>query len=77
MHWRQVSARREPLLISLAYYELYLAVSRTIQSFELRPRSPVGQNSTAFHPVSLPPRREWVAAVPTVHLEVTARRRAT
>ncbi|KAK0608979.1 hypothetical protein DIS24_g12620, partial [Lasiodiplodia hormozganensis] len=54
-----------------SYYELYLAVSHVVRNFRIRlvdassPPSISACANSRFHPVQLPPRREWVAAVPT------------
>ena len=64
---------------SFAYFELYLAVSQVVRQFRitvpgdgmpspaLRARPTTGR----WQPVSLPRRKEWVAAVVTDELRVT------
>ncbi|KPM38471.1 hypothetical protein AK830_g8100 [Neonectria ditissima] len=61
--------------LHFSYYELYLGISQMIRSFRVRSRSgELGSTSGAphndWHPVLLPARKEWVAAVLTGNLDV-------
>ncbi|KAH7031818.1 benzoate 4-monooxygenase cytochrome p450 [Macrophomina phaseolina] len=62
-----------------SYYELFLSVSQLVRNFRIhlhpssRPNcllTSMSASSSRFQPVQLPPRREWVAAVPTQKLLV-------
>ncbi|RMJ07869.1 hypothetical protein CDV36_012526 [Fusarium kuroshium] len=59
-----------------AYLELYISVSQVIRNFHLEICNPAQHSTlernqeTNWIPVSLPKRREWVAAVPMEKLEV-------
>lgn len=66
---------------SFSYYELYLSLSQLLKHFqvessdlEISQTDGVGlqrsKHCTAFAPVQLPKRKEWVAAVPTEKLNV-------
>lgn len=58
---------------SFSYLELYLSVSQILKAYRILP--PWGSLSAGSNveniEATLPPRREWVAAVPTVRLQVS------
>ncbi|OJJ95119.1 hypothetical protein ASPACDRAFT_55439 [Aspergillus aculeatus ATCC 16872] len=58
-----------------ASLELYLSVSRLLKRYFIHPADLSGANASD-HEAVLPPRREWVAAVPMNRLEVVLRERS-
>jgi hypothetical protein len=78
MHWNTVSLLRDSKDKSLteasfSYLELYLSVSQVLKNYCLKP----GEYSFASTDIeaTLPPRREWVAAVPTTTLAINLQKR--
>ncbi|RAL02994.1 benzoate 4-monooxygenase cytochrome p450 [Aspergillus ibericus CBS 121593] len=57
-----------------AYLELFLAVSQVLRRYHIRPGDDLADLDVA-HEAILPPRREWVAAVPIGRLTVRLERR--
>ncbi|RAH64627.1 benzoate 4-monooxygenase cytochrome p450 [Aspergillus aculeatinus CBS 121060] len=58
-----------------AYLELYLSLSRLLKRYSVHPADLSGANASD-HEAVLPPRREWVAAVPINRLEVVLQERS-